>query len=195
MALAKAPRYSGNPHEVYKKWHWGEPGGKRIKIKDSRFPPHLIEIGLLMELHLKPLDGSAGKKKICVEEDDMNNNHAAFDMDHKAQRMYLVLSESSMRDAAKLFDRRSPTYKLQEIAKSAGSRHGAMRDYPDVDVQPLGWLTGLCYFTHKRGDGPSGYIHEMGEEGGKPPVLCVSADGNLWLAGGSYSGPVAGVTQ
>jgi hypothetical protein len=195
MALAKAPRYSGDPHDVYKKWHWGCETKKVIPIKDRRFPPKLIEIGLLMELHVTNTDGSPGKKKICIEESDLNNNHAAFDMNHKAQRIYLILSPSSKRDAAKFFDKRSPTYKLREIAKSAGSRHGKMRDYPDVNVQPLGWLSNLVYGTEKKGDGWSGYIHEMGEEGGKPPVLCVSADGNLWLAAGSYSGPVAGVTQ
>jgi hypothetical protein len=195
MSLVKPPNYSGNPHKVYKDWHWGCASKKVIPLKDKRFPKNLIEIGLLMELHLKDTNGKPGKKKLCVGDADMNNNHVCFDMDHAAQRIYIVLSASSKKDAAAFFDKSRPVFKLVDIAKDAGSRHGAMRDYPDVRVQPLGWLTNLVYFCEKKGDGPSGYIHKMGEEGGKPPVLCVSEDGNLWLAAGSYSCPEPGITQ
>jgi hypothetical protein len=35
----------------------------------------------------------------------------------------------------------------------------------------------------------------MGEEGGIEPVLAVSADGNLWIAGGSYTCPTEGIAR
>ena len=41
----------------------------------------------------------------------------------------------------------------------------------------------------------SEYIHEMGEEGGIPPKLCVDSTGRLWFAGGSYTAPSPGLTQ
>lgn len=37
-----------------------------------------------------------------------------------------------------------------------------------------------------RGHGPSRYKHELGENSGIRPDLCVSKDGALWWAGGDY---------
>lgn len=178
--------------KVYKSWHWGEPA-TRIVEADPDFPPHLVEIGLLLELHFVPFPG---RKPVilAVEDGDVNNNHVAFDADHRCQRIYLQLSRSSKRSAQDLWDRNGVTYPLASVAKSVGSKH-AKGGYLSVEVQPLGKLTNLVYYTHKRGDGPSGYIHEMGEEGGVAPVLCLSKDGRLWLAGGSYTCPNPGITN
>ena len=41
----------------------------------------------------------------------------------------------------------------------------------------------------------AGLFGEMGEEGGVPPILCVSSDGRFWLAGGSYTCPSPGITN
>ena len=55
------------------------------------------------------------------------------------------------------------------------------------------------YHTHKKGDDDgigSAYIHKMGEEkNGVEPILALSSDGHLWLAGGSYTCPYAGITN
>jgi hypothetical protein len=194
VALGRAVSYKGlDPRKVYEKWHWGEKSHRVIEPKDRSLPPQLIEIGALMELHVSPRDGDP--YILEVPSSDRKNNHVAFDMDHHYQRIYVVLSDTSIRDAAALFDPRSPAYKLVEVARAAGGRHGRMKDYPNVDVQPLGVLTNTVYFTNKKGDGRSGYIHEMGEEGGTPPILAVSKDGRLWYAGGSYTCPIPGITN
>ena len=177
---------------IYKKWHWGEPA-TRIVEADPDYPPHLVEIGLLMELHFVPFPGRKALV-LAVEDGDMNNNHVAFDASHRNQRIYLQLSSSSKRSARELWDRNGVTYPLATVAKSVGSKH-AKGGYPDVAVQPLGKLTDVVYYTHKKGDGPSGYIHAMGEEGGVSPVLCLSHDGRLWFAGGSYTCPNPGITN
>jgi hypothetical protein len=52
----------------------------------------------------------------------------------------------------------------------------------------LGRLEAVEYFTHKRGDGPSIYRHQFGEEGGKKPRLAVDVETDrLHIIGGDYS--------
>lgn len=61
-----------------------------------------------------------------------------------------------------------------------------------VDRQPkalaeLGKLESVTYATHKKGDGPSSYTHEFGEEGGKRPSLAVDVKSKrLHIVGGDY---------
>lgn len=51
----------------------------------------------------------------------------------------------------------------------------------------LGRLESVTYATHKRGDGPSSYTHEFGEEGGRRPSLAVDTKNKrLHIVGGSY---------
>jgi hypothetical protein len=64
-----------------------------------------------------------------------------------------------------------------------------------VQVKFLGEAKKVYYATHKQGDGPSTYVHTLGEEGGNCAYLAVSKDGNLWLAGGSYTIPDGGITN
>lgn len=198
MGLAKPVSYVGkNPHDVYKDFHWGMSTCRVVKPRDHRLPPNLIEIGLLMELHVSPIGG--GKPYILeIPEADLKKaeNHVAFDMDHPYQRIYLVLSPSTEKDARDLFDPKAPAYDLKAIAKAAGGRHGGRGQvYRDIKVQPLGRLTNTVYYTEKKGDGKSGYIHRMGEEGGTAPILCVAQNGTLWFAGGSYTCPAPGITN
>jgi hypothetical protein len=52
----------------------------------------------------------------------------------------------------------------------------------------LGTLSSVTYATHKKGDGPSLYEHQFGEEGGKKPSLAVDVDtGRLHIVGGDYT--------
>jgi hypothetical protein len=67
-------------------------------------------------------------------------------------------------------------------------------------VKPIGILTGLVYYTHKKGDENPGnprsyYIHKMGEMSKFYPILAGDAQGRLWLAGGNYSCPSPGITD
>jgi hypothetical protein len=184
----------------------------------------LIEAGALTSLHLDPMDGKKRYLRsvlptaklaemtdeaalegnepdrfsvIEVAESDWPNNWIAFDHDHPSQRLYLLLSPSTRRDVAQtLWEPGEATMPLGELAEHVGGIHGDADDYPDIDVQPLGRIFYMSYFTHKQGDDPASiYIHRMGEEGGIEPILAVSEDGRLWIAGGSYTCPDPGITQ
>lgn len=205
--------------QIYGDWHWGNPA---THTRDFDVPGlsenhPLVEAGLLTELHFDPVDGlnlHMIKTKSLHEEaarmgnepaelavievplSDYNNNHLSFDPKHKYQRLYILLSKTSKRDAQKLWDA-LPTrseIKLKALAKEIGGHH--QHGYPNVTVKPLGILYYVSYFTHKKGDDPaSKYIHRMGEEGGIEPALAVSADGNLWIVGGGYTCPNNGITH
>jgi len=52
----------------------------------------------------------------------------------------------------------------------------------------LGKLVSVTYATNKRGDGPSYYEHQFGEEGGRRPSLAVDVDTtDLHIVGGDYT--------
>ena len=181
--------------QLYKRWHWGEMPTHVIDT-DPDLPENLIEIGLLMEFHLRPF-GAKDSTVLAVREDDIPNSHVGFDADHAHQRIYVQCSPALRESGRDLYEMsEAAAHDLGDIAAELGEgRHATRRGYVRTKVKPLGHLTHLVYFTHKKGDGPSGYIHEMGEEGGVPPVLCVSRDGRFWLAGGSYTCPSPGITN
>ena len=217
-------RATDDGFERYKKWHWGNPA-REVKDIDE---PHLgddvrlIEAGLLTELACRSesralrfrwcLWTSMTKEAarmgnepqdlgvIAVDPSDYNENHLGFDMDHPHERLYIHLSPSSRKDAARyLWRKGEPSYSLYELAGAVGGHHADKDDYPDVRVQPVGVLFYVTYYTLKEEEGdtpsPSKYIHRMGEEGGVEPILAVSQDGRLWIAGGTYSCPYPGITQ
>ena len=62
-------------------------------------------------------------------------------------------------------------------------------------VKPIGAVVAVVYFTDKQGDGPSYYIHKMGEITGGFPALAVDGQGRFWFAGGSYTSPTPGITD
>ena len=211
-----------NPAAAYRRWHWGSPA---THVKDVRLPgvsddTPLVEIGLLLDLHFDPLAPLPGVPTVAtrsldkaahrtgaeperlavisVEKSDWQHNHIAFDLDHPKERLYLVLSPSSRRDARRVLWRKgAPTIALADLARAAGGHHAA-DDYPDLAVQALGPLFFVTYYTNKAKagvDDRARYIHRMGEDGGIEPVLAVSADGNLWIAGGSYTCPTDGIAR
>lgn len=179
----------------YKKWHWGIEPIEEVEWDDPDLPEYLIECGRLVELHYKPLQG--GKKKIIkLNKKDANSSHLAFDPDHKYERLHLLLSPAFKRKMKKYWkDSKWETVKLQELAKKAGGRHGKMKDYPNVNVRPVGILTHVTYACEKKGDGYSFYIHHMGEESGIQPILAVDAKGKMYIAGGNYTSPTPGITD
>jgi hypothetical protein len=191
-----APAAQKRLEQVYKRWHWGE-AATHVVDCDPDFPPHLVEIGLLLELHLRPFD-SDRDTVFAVREDDIPHSHVGFDTDHKHQRIYIQCSPALRESGRDLYHlSEAKPMALASVAGELGEGHHAnpRSGYVKTSVKPLGHLTHITYFTHKRGDGPSGYIHEMGEEGGVPPILCVSRDGRFWLAGGSYTCPSPGITK
>ena len=208
-----------SPSEMYKRWHWGKEVTDVWEYDDSRLPSTLIGIGRLWELYVNehPRLDRTGKSdsEWNIHEDavilgpelkDVNENYVLFDPDHSDERIYFVLSEEMQQDLQELYQNlEEHPIVLSDLAKEVGGKHGKDRDYPYVIVKPLGYLSHLAYWTHKEGDyPPSPYVHEMGEgdEGksgrkiqGFEPLLAVSEDGNLWLAGGSYTCPVEGITN
>ena len=73
----------------------------------------------------------------------------------------------------------------QGVAENMGATSAHASGYANVNASPVGYLTHVVYLTHKRGDGVSLYIHELGENdkhAGKPvrlPLLAVDAQGRF----------------
>jgi hypothetical protein len=67
--------------------------------------------------------------------------------------------------------------------KSSGHQVQAPRALAEI-----GRLEAVEYFTNKRGDGPSVYRHQFGEDGGRKPRLAVDVETDrLHIIGGDYS--------
>lgn len=186
--------------ERFRRWHWGIDSLKTIDIKDPRFPDEMVEIGKLLELRIKrPIKGNREEDiSIEITDDHVNKSYVLFDHNHKYDRIYLYIPSSVKKKMKTIYKdmKDQPIFTLEELRSHVEGHHSKKSDYPNVKVKPLGYLTHICYFTHKKGDGPSGYIHEMGEEAkGVLPIVGVSSDGNIWLVGGSYTCPYAGITN
>jgi hypothetical protein len=201
-------------------WHWGIPATQAILWEDPDFPEHMQEIGRLAEMHVQPV-GETRTRVMAIPEQYWNDfpedgthakvnrgntqakrriqTHLVFDEDHPSQRMYLCLPPAVMRMFAPAYDSKDSML-LADLAQRVGGRHGKRRDYPAVRVVPLGLLHHSVYYTSKGGDeNPTNvrsiYDHHQGEDGGIPPALAVDQSGRLWLAGGSYTCPVPGITK
>lgn len=60
----------------------------------------------------------------------------------------------------------------------------------------LGKLENVTYSTNKKGDGPSHYVHQFGEEGGRKPGLAVDVDTrDLVIVGGDYDVQSRGIVD
>ena len=197
-----------DPQERFKRWHWGIKPTHQIQVPDDRFPDEMIEIGRLMEIRLnRPIELRENRKnkeimetmQLEIDEDSINDCYVVFDNNHKKDRIYFLLNPETKKDLKKIYnDLDDKSQYLNDLAIYGGGHHGKMQDYPKVKAKPLGYVSDLVYYTHKKGDDDgigSGYTHAMGEEGGVQPLLGVSSDGNLWFIGGSYTCPYAGITN
>lgn len=187
--------------KLYEEWHWGVKPDEVVTWDDPLVPDKMIEIGRCWEFHVVSLQDKKRKNKKVMEIRDRskNDSYVAFDPHHAAQRIHLLLSPKAMQDAQRIYDEYDvKPMPLRYWAKKAGGRHGKMRDYPDVEVKPIGLLSDIVYRCHKKGDDDhmrgSSYIHRMGEAGGTMPILTVDGTGRLWIAGGSYICPVEGIS-
>lgn len=190
-------------------WHWGIAPKRVIDWKDDRFPD-VIECGQLVRLQFRAPRSNASRKHPRRERDAMiqfskqisGKSHIAYDPDHPHQRLYLLVSPQALPTLKERFWTHNGVapISLSAAAKIAGGRHGRRSDYPDIEVKPIGVLTAVVYYTHKKGDeGPadpnSHYIHQVGELTRYYPFLCCASDGTLWLAGGNYTTPTPGITD
>ena len=187
--------------EAFLDTSWGLPHAEEVEVDDPDLPDKLTEWGRLIEIHLnRPKSNPNGKEKstsIKLSGHEQENSHLAFDPAQQDGRLYLVLEEGlhdQMREEFWDKSKMNPR-PLWEVARMAGGRHGRRDDYPDVEVKPIGIVTGLMYGRNKRGDDYSWYIHKMGEESGIQPVLTVGNDGRLWIAGGNYQSLIPGITD
>lgn len=192
--------------QAYDDWHWGNRPSKVVDWGDEDFPPMLIECGRLVRLHLRAPEGvQTNRRHPRRKRDTMiefsrsvsDNSHVAYDPDHPEERLYFLVDPKARPTLARrLFhENHAPPMPLSYLAQLAGGRHSKRQDYPEVMVKPAGVLTALVYFTDKKEDGPSYYIHKMGELSQHFPILASDAQGRLWLAGGNYTCPTPGITD
>jgi hypothetical protein len=194
------------PVTVYTNWHWGiapaqvvqwpdEPDGLVYPFNGRSDSP-LVECGRLVELHIfKP--GSTRTKVLKLDREESNETPLVFDPAHPYRRLYILTGPKLRERTSRFYSDPKAAYRINPltgVAYYARGRH-ATPDYHDLDVRPLGVLTNIVYATHKKGDGPSMYIHEFGEDSGIQPALCVDALGRLWIAGGNYTSPDPGITD
>jgi hypothetical protein len=173
-----------DPVKRYKSSHWGEVSTKVYDINDKDIPEKLVKMGDLLEIKILRGPTISGFSSHCL---------LAFSPTID-ERLYNILTLKTQKQARQLIESKKDWVTLSEAAEMAGGRQADF-SYPPVKVQILGLAKHVVYHTHKKGDGPSDYIHELGEESGIRPLLCVSKDGRLWYAGGNYSVPDEGITD
>ena len=180
-----------DPAARFESSHWGVKPNRRWH--DPDFNGELVEMGKLIELWVD------GKPLVKFPKSRQGDRPPilAFTTD-TAERLYISLPAELKRENARhLIDPRGEWVSLTMVAREAGGRQ-ARWDYPALEVQVLGDCTHVVYATNKKGDGPSEYVHRFSEEDTAQsfvPILCISRDGRLWLAGGSYSVPDPGITD
>jgi hypothetical protein len=198
----------------FEDWHWGVEPAQVIDWEDNDYPSMLIECGRLIRMHIRTPDTSSNRgnpsahprrKRDTMIELSRNvseNSHIAYDPDHADERLYLLIDPKASQTLARRFwhENEMPPMPLSQLAMVAGGRHGKRPDYPSVMVKPVGILTAVVYKTWKKGDENPGdnrsfYIHQLGEMTHFYPVLAADQRGRMWLAGGNYKTPTAGISD
>ena len=173
-------------HEYGKKytdWHWSLKPRKVVHIKDS-LVPDLVAIG---ELESFTVDG----KEIPFPK----GSWIGFDPKHPHERIHIIVPAAFREQMRKQMKYANPSKSLQDIAVSTRGTH-AKHKLPNLQAAEIGDVENVVYHTNKGGDGPSHYVHDFGHEHAKGivPKLAVDASGRVWLCGGSYKCPLAGIT-
>ena len=180
--------------------HWGsKPLG--VMHYDDGLDLMLDGWGRMVEIHYREPRKLRDSKISCTRA-EAGGSELAYDKLHANQRLYVCMApafKTRMKETFITNKKKNPaaTYgymPLVEVAKITGGRH-AKRDYPDVDVTPLGTATHVTYATEKGPDGYSFYIHQLGEETGIKPVLTIDRTGQLYFAGCDYWGDTAGINN
>ena len=197
----------------YDDWHWysgrgkddAAPSVKVVDWQDPDMPRMLIECGRLVRMHVRAPKPAGKKGHPRAERDTMielsqsvsADSHIAYDPEHPRQRLYLLIDPKARVTLRQQFwDKNAmSSMSLNALGRIAGGKHGVMGDYPNVQVKPIGVLTAVVYSTDKKSDGPSYYIHQVAEISFSYPILAVDKDGRLWISGGSYTSPTAGISD
>ena len=182
---------------AYEQWHWGIAPTLKLTVNDPRLPDILVECGRMYQITYDPPKGSAQVITNQRGSEAYENSHLCFDPTDRWGQLYIVCSPALKARGKKLWsESEHHAQDLKAVAKMADNGKHTNGAYPRVKVKPLGLLTDLVYGTNKKGDGKSLYHHEVGEETGVLPVLCVAQDGTFWIAGGDYHGSnTAGITN
>lgn len=167
----------------YTEWHWGMEPGKVIQVADT-LCPDVIGIGELREIRI-PAGVIAFPEGTWI----------AFDPRHPMERLHIILTPAYREQVRLQMKHASPITSLQNIARAAGGMQ-VRYPLPNVMGTPLGVMEACTYWTHKQGDPPSLYEHEFGYETSKGvrPILSGDVSGRMWVCGGSYTCPLAGIT-
>lgn len=209
---------------AYEKWHWGIPATDVMDVSDPDMPPchnghrgacskqckcALIGIGRLIRLQFRapraisqPHPRRKRDSMIQFSRDLSSNAFVAYDPDDSGERLYLIIPSQATSVLKRRFWDENPLDEmpLGRAAKIAGGRHARPESYPDVHVKPVGVLTAIVYFTHKKGDENekderSFYLHKLGELTHFYPFLCCDNRGRMFVAGGNYTAPTPGITD
>ena len=191
-------------------WKWYDPDEfdnqlKLVEWDDPDYPEGvLIECGNLARIHVRaPTNQEAGRHPrrrrdttIAFHRSSAAQNQLAFDPEHPDDRLYMLIEPRARKSLAGRFWQANTVgpRQIEEWALLAGGRH-ARGGYPAVSAKPIGVLTAVVYYTNKKDDGPSFYIHRMGEMTCYFPILACDAQGRLWICGGNYTSPTPGITD
>lgn len=191
-------------------WHWFDPKeyDKQLKIvewEDPDFPDGvLIECGNLARIHFRaPAVEGSGKHPrrrrdtmLTLSKPAAARSHLTFDPNHPGDRLYILIPEDVQVNLKTRFwdENPIPERSLEEWAMMAGGHH-ARGGYPDVVAKPVGIMTAVVYYTEKKDDGKSFYIHKMAEVSCTFPILVCDDRGRLWVCGGNYRSPTPGITD
>jgi len=183
-------------------WKWYEPDefDSQLKLVEWDDP----ECGNLARIHVRApnasQDGTHPRRRrdttIAFTQSSAAQNQLVFDPEHPDDRLYMLIEPQARKSLAGRFwgDNSVGARQLSEWALLAGGRH-ARGGYPRVSAKPVGVMTAVVYYTNKKDDGPSFYIHRMGEMSCYFPILCCDAKGRLWICGGNYTSPTPGITD
>ena len=204
---------SKDPFKEYKKHHWGDDRTLVVRVNNSKIKrqkkgetPRFTGMGRLMEFRLSDsIDEIKSNKQpkytksLIVKDKFIDDSHLVFDPNHKYERLYIGIPKEVKDKAKKIYKEiKEKPIKLASLAKKTKGRHST-KDYQDVLVKSLGYITDVVYKTYRNGHGLSHYIHAFGEpykKGEKwtdPPILAVDRVGNLWIVGGNYRCVPAGI--
>lgn len=190
-------------------WHWYEAGEfdnqlRMIDWDDPDYPPGaLISCGNFARVHFRAPSTQRNRHPrrrrdttITLNRKAAQHSWLAFDPEHRDYRLYILLAPEAKEGLSQRFWRENPLQPkpLAQWAMMSGGRH-SRGGYPAVRAKPVGIMTAVVYFTDKRDDGPSFYIHRMGEMSCVFPILVCDEKGRLWVCGGSYRSPTPGITD
>ena len=179
---------------------------------DPDFPPGaVIECGNLARIHFRAPAGEGTHPRrrrdttLTLSLPMAKKSYLVFDPESPDERLYMCIDKGACNSISQRFwvGNSVPARTLSQWATLAGGRHAktatrptlSRGGYPAVRAKPMGVMTAVVYYTHKKADGPSFYIHRFGEISCTFPILACDKQGRIWVCGGSYKNPTPGITD